>query len=185
MANCSPQKQRESNRLPHEVRRKDQKPCHPVAASDFAVQGIEESSESGTGMFSENLVADKKYSDREQDQANKKQAKKKRQFVANSFSKGVLSVAHSADTVAESDAIVAYGGGKIKRWLVPWIPGFDPASIDHDSHMQAGGSKKQVMRLDPEPVSYVDCRQQRRDSGEDVKIGKGRVQQFGDPYFPR
>jgi len=185
MANRSPQKKREANRLPHEVRRKDQKPCHPVTVSDFAAQGIKETSEAGTGVFAENLVANKIYGEREQDQAKEEQAKKKRQFVANSFSKGVLSVAHGADAVAESDAIVAYDDGKIKRWLVPWFPGFDPASIDHDSHMQAGGSEKQVMRQDPEPVADIDGRQQRRDSGEDVKIGKGRIQQFGDPYFLR
>ena len=56
-----------------------------------------------------------------------------------------------------------------------------PAADNDYADMNAAGREQKVVGQNPEPLAYVECRQQRRDAGRQVKPGQKVVEEFGEP----
>ena len=60
-----------------------------------------------------------------------------------------------------------------------------PFSVNENAHVQACGSKQQIVRQYPKPVADIQGRKQRPNAGDDVKIGDCDIEGPGQPNCPR
>ena len=60
-----------------------------------------------------------------------------------------------------------------------------PFSVNENAHVQACGSKQQIVRQYPKPVADIQGRKQRPNAGDDVKIGDCDIEDPGQPNCPR
>ena len=65
------------------------------------------------------------------------------------MSQGDFFFSHLPHALRKTWRIVAYSKGKIKRSLVAALIISISAAVNHDAHVQTGGSKEKVVREDP------------------------------------
>lgn len=81
--------------------------------------------------------------------------------------------------------IVAYSKVKIKRSLFATVVVSASTAVNHGPHVEACGSKEEIVRQYPEPVSDVKSRDQRCHARANVEIGKCCIEKFWNPDLLR